>query len=237
MLGAALLWARSGDRAAPAAASAAGGVLPSPKAGRAAVEHVVAARNRVEAAERARFEADGWEMVETPEPEARVLAYDPALLDERREEELRVQLASTVPPRSAVPAIADAARRAQRPDVRVAAVTALGRIRAPEAQAALLDLLLEGGLDPRAPERRPISGLLRPADLDDPLAARLARALDDPRLDPAEREQIAFSLALCGLRDGTRLPDDVLGTLGQSSRALLDRMTALALSPPKGAHR
>jgi len=67
--------------------------------------------------------------------------------------------------------------------------------------------------------------LLRPNGLDDELAARLAAQLDGATLTPIEKKQLAFTLALVGLRDGMKLPD---GAVSPAARQLIDQMTALA---------
>ena len=43
---------------------------------------------------------------------------------------------------------------------------------------------------------------LRPSGLDDELAGRLAAQLDGETLTAVEKKQLAFTLALLGLRDG-----------------------------------
>jgi hypothetical protein len=66
---------------------------------------------------------------------------------------------------------------------------------------------------------------LRPRALDDELAVRLAAQLDGATLTPVEKQQLAFTLALVGLRDGMRLPD---GAVSPAAKQLIDRMAALA---------
>src|SRR5437762_1100876 len=83
-----------------------------------------------------------------------------------------------------------------------AAVEALGRIGTREAQSELLALL--AGLPEEDEARRVIVPLLRPSGLDDEFAARLAAHLDGPVLTATEKKQLAFTLALIGLRDGMK---------------------------------
>jgi HEAT repeat protein len=190
-------------------------------AGRSVAE-TVAARNQASAAQAEAFRKAGWTMVATPAPDPRLLALDPSLLP-GREDELRVQIASTVPSPELAPRLRRIALEAHEPATRVAAVEALGRIGTPDAQAELLALL------PQLPEedaaRRQIVPLLRPSGLDDPRATQLASLLDAPALTPAEKKQLAFTLALVGLRDGMKLPD---GAVSPAAKQLIDQMTALA---------
>jgi hypothetical protein len=189
---------------------------------RKSVEAAVAQRNRETAREAERFARAGWTMVATEPPDARLTALDPSLL-EGRERELRVQIASTVPGPELAPRLSRIVRAAHEPATRVAAVEALGRIGTHEAQAELLALLPSLPVDDEA--RRQLVPLLRPNGLDDELAARLAAQLDSPTLTATEKKQLAFTLALVGLRDGMRLPE---GATSPSARLLIDQMTALA---------
>jgi len=221
--------------AAPSFAASALGSVPkadlSPAARLAALadtRRIVEERNREAAKDRAAFAADGWQMVRAEAPDARVVSLDPALLGEGRETDLRVQIASTVGSPAQAGKLADIARRAREEETRVAAVEALGRIAGAEAQRSLYDLLVEGGLDAEDPARRAIAPLLRPTDLDDPYAARLAAQLDSDKLTAVERKQIAFTLALVGLRDGMELPPATLASLSPRARELVAAMTALA---------
>jgi hypothetical protein len=190
-------------------------------------ERIVAERNRDSQKERAAFAADGWDMVRTDAPDHALVGLDPALLA-GREDELRVQIASTVAGPEQAGKLAEIARRAKSEQTRTLAVEALGRIGAPQAQKELFGLLTEGGFDGQDPARRAIAPLLHPKELDEPYAAQLAAQLDSQKLTPVERKQIAFTLALVGLRDGTQLPAPVLEQLSASSRELLASMTALA---------
>jgi hypothetical protein len=193
----------------------------------AAVERVIAERNREAGEETQRFIADGWEMVAAEEPEHRLLAFDPALLAEGREEDLRIQLGSTTPTPAHARAVAQIAVLAKDPATREAATEALGRINTDHAREELIGLLTGGKLHPDDMGRRQISAYLRPSDLHDPAAARIAGLLDHPALTDAERQQVAFNLALVGLRDGMSLPADVLATMSPGALALLDQMTKL----------
>ncbi len=192
------------------------------QARRRGVEATVAARNRDNERQADAFARAGWKMVATTPPDARLLALDPTLVD-GREGELRVQIASTVPAPALAPRLAQIARVAHEPATRVAAVEALGRLGTHAAQAELLALLPTLPADDDA--RRQIVPLLRPDGLDDDLARRLAALLDGEAVTAAEKQQLAFTLALVGLRDGMKLPDGVVSPAGQR---LIDQMTALA---------
>jgi hypothetical protein len=186
------------------------------------VEATVAQRNRDGRRDTEAFTRAGWTMVAEPPPDPRLTALDPALLH-GRERELRVQMASTVAAPELAPRLAAIARAAEEPATRVAAVEALGRIGTPEAQAQLLALLPSLPAEDEA--RRQLVALLRPATLDDAFATRLAAQLDGETLTAGEKQQLAFTLALVGLRDGMRLPD---GAVSPAAKQLIDRMTALA---------
>lgn len=190
-------------------------------------QRIAAERNQAGEQDKKAFRADGWELVKTDAPDARLVGLDPALLD-GREDDLRVQITSTVAAPAQAGKLADIARRAREPQTRTAAVEALGRIGGAEAQRALMGLLSDGGFAADDPGRRAIAPLLRPSELHEPYAAELAAKLDAERLTPVERKQIAFTLALIGLRDGTKLPAATLASLSPTARALLDSMTALA---------
>jgi hypothetical protein len=212
--------------AAPSHPAATPGVRVA-QAGPSALEQVrraIEERNRGPASDKKAFAAAGWTMVDVAPPDARLVAIDPSLLASR-EAELRVQIASTTATPAEAQNLAEVARRASEEQTRVAAVEALGRLGAAGQQqlTGLLDQLPEGD---RA--RREIVPLLRPESLDSPLAADLASRLDSGHLDPAERKQAAFTLALVGLRDQSALPDTVLSTLSADSRSLLDSMIRLA---------
>ena len=188
---------------------------------------VVAEKNADSEQQRKAFAADGWETVKAVPPDAEVLALEPRLL-ESREDELQAQIASTVARPADADKLAEIARRAHQPRTRTAAVEALGRVGGPESQRALFGLLTGDELKADDPARRAVAPLLRPSELADPYAAKLAAQLDARGLDAIERKQIAFTLALIGLRDGTELPRDVLAQLSPASRDLLAQMIALA---------
>lgn len=193
----------------------------------ARVEAVVDQLNATVGEESKRFTDDGWQMVAAEPPEARLLDLDPALLREGREGDLRVQLASTVPSKRHARNLGVIARRATHAPTREAAVLALGRIDDDLAREELIALLTDDVLGPDDLGRRQVAAFLRPRDLDDDAAARFAGLLDHPRLTAAEKQQIAFNLALVGLRDGMTLAEPVLASLSPDARALLDEMTAL----------
>jgi hypothetical protein len=227
---------KDGDDQAPATAATSSllGAAPTRLLSKAAreeaareVARVVARKNEEAQKDRRAFEKDGWEIVQAPPPDRDVVELSPKLLD-GREGELRVQMASTVARPADSDNLADIARRARAPETRTAAVEALGRVGGPEAQRALFGLLHNGELQDGDSARKAIAPLLRPAELADPYAAQLAAELDSRGINAVERKQIAFTLALIGLRDGTELPDAVLQSLSPSSRELLAQMTALA---------
>jgi hypothetical protein len=193
----------------------------------AAVERVVAERNQDVGKDEQAFKAAGWQMVDVPPPDERLTSSDPSLIAEGREQELRTQLASTTPSPAQAHRLAQIALLAHDPVTRESAVDALGRIRTPEARDELIGLLVSGKLEPRDLGRRQIAALIQPADLEDSTAAKMANLIDNDALTPVEKQQIAFTLALVGLRDGMTLPQNVLETMSPAARALVDQMTAL----------
>lgn len=186
------------------------------------VERAVADRNKDEGRERRHFEAEGWTIVSAPPPDPRVTGFDPALLAEGREDELRVQLGSTSPNKSNAHRIAQILLLAQDEATREHAALALGRIKSIEGQDEIMRILVGGKLDPDDLGRRQLAALLRPRDLDDDVAARMAELLDSKALTPAEKDQVAFTLALVGLRDGMELPEPVLATISPEARARIE---------------
>jgi hypothetical protein len=218
------------DVAVPAGKAPAGAVVDSGKspADRLAdVDRVVAERNRAAKKDEDAFKADGWTMVKADSPDARLTSFDPSLLAEGREVELRRQLTSTVGSAGDAGRIATIALEAKDQQTRFAAVDALGHIYGDEAQHALLGLLTGGKLDPDDFVRRQIAPLLRPHDLDDGIALEMAALLDDPRLTTTERHQIAVTLAMVSIRDGMALPDNTLASLSADARASLDQAREL----------
>lgn len=202
-----------------------------PAAQLAAVERVVAERNQKVGQEEKVFEADGWKMVDAPAPDPRVVALDPSLIAEGREAELNIQVGSVSPSKNKAHKLAQIILLAKEPATREHAADALGRIRTPEAAGEIVDLLTSGKIDPEDLGRRQLAALLKPVDLDDGTAARMAGLLDSDKITPVEKDQIAFTLALVGLRDGMQLPDDVLATLSPEARAKLVHMTDVAQRP------
>jgi hypothetical protein len=216
------------DVAAPAGQAPEGAVVDprrTPADRLAEVERVVAERNRAAKQDEDAFVADGWTLVKTDAPDTRLTSFDPSLIAEGREVELRRQLTSTVGSAEHVGQIARIALEAKEQQTRYAAVDALGHIYGDEAQHALLDLLTGGKLDDFV--RSQIAPLLRPHDLDDGLAVQMAALLDDPRLTATERHQIAVTLAMVSIRDGMTLPDDTLASLSAGARASLDQAREL----------
>jgi hypothetical protein len=189
---------------------------------RRSVEETVAARNRENARQAEAFTRGGWTMVATEPPDPRLVALDPALVN-GHERELRAQIASTVAAPELAPRLSKIAQTAHEPATRVAAVDALGRIGTREAQAELMALL--PALPPDDEARRQIVPLLRPRALDDEWAGRLAALLDGNTLTATEKKQLAFTLALVGLRDGMKLPD---GAVSPAAKQLIAEMAALA---------
>ena len=171
--------------------------------------------------------AAGWKMVSSPPPDLRLVDLDPSLIAAGREKELRTQLASTVPAPQHARRVAEIALAAHDPVTRESAVDALSRIRTPEAKDELIGLLTSGKLDPEDLGRRQLAALIQPADLDDEVAAKMAGLLDNDALTPREKKQVAFTLALVGLRDGMTLPDRVAETMSPQALALVGEMTAL----------
>jgi hypothetical protein len=200
---------------------------PSPADRIAAVERVVEERNRTVGDEARRFEADGWQMVAADAPDPRLTELDPGLIAEGRERELRVQIASTTAAARNARNLGRILLTAELPETREAATDALGRIKGDAGKIALIEALTSGKLAPDDLGRRQIAAYLRPSDLDAELAPRIADLLDSPAVTAAEKEQIAYNLALVGLRDGMTLADDVLATLSPEARALLDRMKGI----------
>lgn len=193
------------------------------RARRIAVEKTVAQRNAESHRDEEAFVRAGWTMVATAPPDPQLLALDPSLLN-GRERELRVQIASTLPSPAMAPHLGRIAAEAKDPATRVDAVEALGRVGGAEAQQELLQLLDK--LPPEDDARHALVPLLRPVSLDDPEAAKLASLIDSPSLTPTEKQQLAFTLALIGLRDGMKLPPTV--SLSPDGQKLIDSMTLLA---------
>jgi hypothetical protein len=193
----------------------------------AAVERQVEVLNRHVGEETRKFEAAGWTMVSAPPPDDRLINFDPGLLSQGREPELRVQLASTVAAPRHARQIAQIVVSASDPATREAAADALGRIASDNAREEIMNILTEGKLGPDDLGRRQLASYLRPSDLDDPQAAKIAGLIDHPALDTAERQQIAFNLALIGIRDGMTLPEPVLASLSPAARNLIAHMTEL----------
>jgi hypothetical protein len=244
MLAGALWWgardrkspSESGPMATRESASARSGLLSPGATGTPTLETVraiVRAKNALEPREADAFRARGWTIVSAPPPDARLVALDPALVRTPREAELRAQIASTSASPADVPNLTAIARATRDAHTRFVAVEALGRAGGREAQRALRDLLLDENFgDADDPARRQLAALLRPTALDDPWAAELAALLDARALagDAAARKQIAFTLALVGLRDGMALAPEVLARLSPDARALVQQMTQLAVA-------
>jgi hypothetical protein len=188
-----------------------------------AVEATVAQRNANAHREDEAFVHAGWKMVATEAPDRKLVALDPSLL-QGHERELRVQIASTLPAPGMAKNLARIAAEAHDPMTRTDAVEALGRLGGPEAQRELLGLVDKLGPDDEA--RRQLMPLLRPSSLDDEETPRLAALIDSPMVTATEKQQLAFTLALIGLRDGMKLPATV--KLSPEGQKLIDSMTWLA---------
>jgi hypothetical protein len=188
-----------------------------------AVAATVANRNANAHSDDAAFVRAGWKMVATAPPDRRLLALDPSLL-QGHERELRVQIASTLPAPGMAKNLARIAAEAHEPITRVDAVEALGRLGGAEAQHELLGLVDK--LGPEDEARHQLMPLLRPSSLDDDETPRLTALLDSPMTTAAEKQQIAFTLALIGLRDGMKLPATV--KVSPAGQKLIDSMTLLA---------
>ena len=121
--------------------------------------------------------------------------------------------------------LARIAREAKEESTQVAAVEALGRggEEGQEQLLGLLDKLPDGTM-----ARREIAPLLKPRDLSDGRAAKMAELLDSSNLNAVEKKQIAFTLSLVGLRDRNALSSSVLDKLSPEARALLASTTSLA---------
>jgi hypothetical protein len=191
----------------------------------AAVQKFVDQKNSESSAQREAFVKAGWEIVkDVPPPDMKLVALDPSLLD-GREAELRNQITST----SASPKMAQnlgrIAREAKEESTQVAAVEALGRAgdAGQDQLFDLLDKLPDGTL-----ARREIVPEIKPHDLSDARAAKMAELLDSSNLNDVEKKQLAFTLSLVGLRDRSALPDSVLNKLSSDARALLASTTSLA---------
>jgi hypothetical protein len=191
------------------------------------VERIVAERNQKEKRSEQDFRAAGWTLVDADPPDPRVTGFDPTLLAAGREPELRVQLASTSASPKDAHRIAQILVQAREPATREAAALALGRIRTPEGRAELIEVLTSGKLDPEDLGRRQLAALIRPVDLDDEIAARMAGLLDSDKITRIEKKQIAFTLALTGLRDGMSLPPAVLDSMSADARALVTQASEL----------
>lgn len=197
-----------------------------------AVQKLIAQKNSDSGRQQQQFVRAGWQMIDVPPPDAKLLALDPALLGSR-ESELRQQVATTVASPDRAANLARIAREGHQESTQVAAVEALGRIAGDAAQDQLLDLLHT--LPDGTLARREVAPLLHPRDLADPRAAQLAQLLDSTDLNAVEKKQVAFTLSLVALRDRSSLPQGALDALSQDARALLASTTSLAQLRPGGS--
>ena len=190
-----------------------------------AVQKFVAQKNAEARAQKEAFERDGWHLDHAAPPDAKLIALDPSLLA-TREADLRQQIATTTSSPDQAKNLEQIARNAREEATKAAAIDSLGRMKSDEGQDALLNLL--DALPDGSFARREIAPLLRPRDLSDPRAEKLALLLDSRSLNPVERKQIAFTLSLISLRDRSSLPESVLSQLSTDARALLAQTTSLA---------
>ncbi len=188
----------------------------------AAVQKVVQLRNQESRAQAKAFEDAGWEVTRgTAPPDHRLVALDPSLL-KGREAELREQMASTTARPEDAKNLAQIAKEAKELETRWTAVEGLYRIAGDGGQKELYELLRDGSLAQGDEARGLIAPRLQPQNLDDSYAADVARLLDNPGLSLVEKTQIATTLALIALRDGSMLNSGVLSTLSPGARALID---------------
>src|SRR5438128_2111717 len=75
------------------------------------VQAVVAEKNREASKDREAFLKDGWTMVAVPPPDHALVNYDPRLISEGRERDLKQQLLSTVPSVESVRRVGEIARK------------------------------------------------------------------------------------------------------------------------------
>jgi hypothetical protein len=186
--------------------------------------------------DRGGFERPGGTLVTSAAPGVRLEGLDPALVD-GHEADLRAQLATTTPRPDQARNVGEIARRAHSPELRFAAVDALGRTRGDDARDELLSLLTDGSIPAGEPAHRAIAPALRPSGLADPFAARMARLLDAREVEPGDKGGIAFTLSLLAARDGSALPADVVAPLSPDARSLLASAAARVRAPrPTGDH-
>jgi hypothetical protein len=186
----------------------------------AQAQQAVATDNANEAADVAAFSSNGWKLVAPQIPDPDLLAFNPSLIADGRESDLRMQLASTTPKAADVPNIVAVAQQTDNADVRVQAVQALARVEAPAAQQGLLTLATS--LAPDDDARQNCIAALRPPSVSDAFTAQVAALINDARLSAAEQQQIAFSLALVQARDQATITG-----LPAAAQAQVDAMTQL----------
>src|SRR5437867_424311 len=99
----------------------------------AAVAKFVAQKNAESSRDQESFVRAGWQMVDVPPPDQKLIKLDPSLLA-TREPELRQQIATNTPSEDQAANLGRIAREASEEQTRVAAIDALGRIKSDEAQ-------------------------------------------------------------------------------------------------------
>lgn len=195
----------SNSPTAPAGVAAGSGPATEAEIKRAQVEAEIQANNELEAAQIKAFTDQGWALVEgVPPPDEKLEAYDPALLGSN-ETELRTQIASTTAKASDVPALLTIARTTTNLDIQTSAVEALGRVRHPDAQRALL-ALVSNPIATDTATRSLIVSLIVPEDLSDEFANGLIALLNSSTASSVEKTQAAMNLAMLSLRDNQPLP-------------------------------
>ncbi|MBS2023891.1 MAG: hypothetical protein JST92_15920 [Deltaproteobacteria bacterium] len=220
--------AQDSDLLAPGSASpnasARGTVNVNASAARIAADNE--RRNAAARKDNEAFAADGWTSVKADEPNPKLTALDPSLLN-GHEQELRTQLASTAASPAMVGNLVEIIKsQGAELQTRLAAVDSLGRIASVGAQDGLLSLL--DTLDAQDPVRREVAPLLRPQSIDDKTSLELLRRLDSRNLSAVEKKQLAFTLALVSLRDGQPIPQAARAALSPEAQALLSQMRELA---------
>ncbi len=167
----------------------------------AGVQQQVDTNNAADAADTQGFSSNGWHLVTAVQPDVALVGFDPTLIVQGRESDLRMQLATTTPKVQDIANIVTVATQSQNADVRTQAVEALGRSNASEAQAALANLVTQ--LQPGEVARERALGALHPTSLADPATQQVIGLIDDNRLSDAEQTQVAFTLALMQMREQT----------------------------------
>jgi len=198
---------------------------------RSEVDAIVAERNGEASREAQAFVSEGWTFVEAPEPDPLLVSSSPALLPQR-EAELSVQLASAPPGPEYLENVVQVAAGGRELRTRIAAVEAIARMGDGRPQRALLELL--NRMPPDDDARRVVVSRLRPSGSEGPTALAMAALLDSPYVSRAEKEQLAWTLALVSLGEGASLPPTWYFAASPRARALVERAYVLARRSPDG---